>query len=343
MKDQGHRTAVVASAVTLGARQPEGVKVIDLGGSGARTLSTLRPLAQALRRLAPSTVFAHAEGPARAAFVATRGMRPLPQLIGISHNHYSSHHWSYPRARRLLDGLLLPRLDALVGVSPGVAEDLMTTFGAAAAKVKMIPPPLTRWHSLADLAAQPVDHTWFDGTRPVILTVGHVHARKDHQTLIRALAELRTGDGVLPRLVIIGSDAGPYAEQVRALVSELGLEDQVMFMGMLDNPMPYVAAADAFVLSSRNEGLPVVLLEAMALGTPVISTDAPSGPRWLLDDGQIGLLAPVGDATALAMEIDRLLSDRVLRERLTEAGLRRVRAFSPERIGRAYLDLAAGL
>lgn len=343
MQRAGRPTVVVAATSSPDGHRPEGVEVIDLGGSGRRTLPTMRALARALRQTAPATIFAHAQGPARTALLVTRTSRPRPTLVGVVHNHHSSYEWSHPRVRRVVDRLLLPRLDALVGVSPGVAEDLLATFPAAAGRVHMIPPPLTRWASLSRLSAEPLQHPWFDGTRPVLVTVGHMHPRKDHATLVRAVAELRDRGGDAPRLAIIGSDSGQHADAIRALIIQLRLEDDVALLGVQANPMPYVAAADAFVLSSRNEGLPVVLLEAMGVGTPIVSTDAPSGPRWGLEDGRAGLLTPVGDPAALATAIQQVLADQALRERLVDAGRTRARRFSPGDIAQQHLELAEQL
>jgi glycosyltransferase involved in cell wall biosynthesis len=343
MHAAGRQTVVVASSVTPGARRPRSVEVIDLGGAGRRTLPTTRELARTLRHLDPSTVFAHAEGPARAALAVTKALRIRAELIGIVHNHHSSYEWSHARLRRVVDRLLLPRLDALVGVSPGVADDLRETFPAAADRVHMVPSPLTRWKVLPQLAAEPFEHPWFDGARPVLVTVGHVHARNDHETLVRAIAVLRDRGADVPRVAIIGSDGTEHAARVRALIESLGLDDDIALLGALDNPMPHVAAADGFVLSSRNEGLGIVLLEAMGLGTPIVSTDAPSGPRWVLEDGRAGLLAPVGDPPALAAAIQELLTDAATRERLTAAGRRRAGEFTPTRVARDYLDLADSL
>lgn len=340
MQAQGRSSVVVASTVWSGVAEPAGVQVIDLGGSGHRTLPVVGALARVLRQVGPTTVFAHAEGPTRTALAATRLIRPRPTVIGIIHNHYSSYAWSQRRVRRVIDGLVLPWADALVGVSPGVAEDIAATFPTAARKVEMIPPPLTRWHALAELAAQPVHHPWLDGSRRVVVTVGHVHLRKDHETLVRAVAELRARGADVPRVLIIGSDTGEHANRVRALISELDLAQDVALLGALDNPMPYVAAADLFVLSSRNEGMPVSLLEAMAVGTPIVSTDAPSGPRWALEEGQGGLVTPVGDVPSLATAIDRLLGDPALRERVVSSSRRRAEAFAPASIAEAHLALA---
>ncbi|HUG86502.1 MAG TPA: glycosyltransferase, partial [Euzebya sp.] len=117
----------------------------------------------------------------------------------------------------------------------------------------------------------------------------------------------------------------------------------IALVGERTNPLPYVAAADLFVLTSRNEGLPVALLEAMGLGTPIVSTDALSGPRYALQDGRGGLITPVGDAAALASAIDRMLGDPTLSGRLAAISRKRADDFSPAHVATQYLDLADAL
>lgn len=336
MRELGTSTAVIASCVRSGAARPEGVEVVDLGGSGRHTLPTVRALRRELGRLRPRVVFAPA-------VVAARGMASRPRLVGVVHNHYSTYPWAAPAVRRLIDRILLGRLDAVVGVSPGVATDLQATFPRMASRVHVVPEPLTRWGSMDNLAAETVTHPWFRGGHPVVVAVGHVHPRKDHETLVHALAHMRAAGGVVPRLAILGSDEGDHAARVRRLVRSLDLEDHVRLLGSVANPVPYVAAANALVLSSRNEGLGIVLLEAMAVGTPVVSTDAPSGPRWVLQDGRAGILTPVGDPAALGDAITRVLGDETLREQLVGAGHSRVASFTPQAVARDYLHLAAAL
>ena len=338
MQELGLEVVLVASNVSDpgDGRLP----VVDLGGSGRRTLEALPRLAREVRRLRPANVFAHAEGPIRSTVAVTRALRGRPHVTGVVHNHYSSYPWSTPRVRRVADAVTFSRLDALIGVSPGVTEDLVERFPRSGTRTHMVPAPLARWSAMEGLAAEPLEDPWFAAEGPRLVAVGHVHARKDHGTLIRAMAYLRDRDVALPRLAIVGDDGTTHAEQVRALISSLRLDEHVALRGVRRNPLPYVAAADALVLSSRNEGMGIVLLEAMALGTPVVSTDAPAGPRWILQDGAAGLLAPVGDHEALGDAILRLMEDHELRSRLRAAGLARAREFTPTEVCRRFLEVA---
>jgi glycosyltransferase involved in cell wall biosynthesis len=322
---------------------PSGVHAEVVGRDSTwRTTGALPAVRAALRRLAPDAVFAHGNGPIRAAVLATRFSGDRPRVVGIEHNHYSSYNWNLPRTRRSANRLLLPRTDAIAGVSGGVVEDLEATFPALTGRVALLPPPLTRYADIERFAAEPVDHPWFDDDVPIVATVGHVHPRKDHRTLVRAMARIRdVGGARAARLVIIGSASqGGEAAAVRSLVDELGLTQQVAMLGEQSNPLRFVARSTVFALSSRNEGMPVSILEAMAVGVPVVSTDCPSGPRWILEDGAHGLLVPVGDHLALGDAILQMLGDPDLRHRLSTWGPTRAADFSPATIAGQYLALA---
>ncbi len=156
-------------------------------------------------------------------------------------------------------------------------------------------------------AKEPVEHPWFEtGELPVILGVGRLMEQKDFPTLIRAFAKVLK---VRPsRLVILGS--GKERSRLNALVHELGLQNHVAMLAFQNNPYAYMTKAAVFALSSAWEGFGNVLVEAMAQGTPVVSTDCKHGPREILDHGKHGLLVPVGDSQAMAEAILNVLSGK---------------------------------
>jgi len=146
-------------------------------------------------------------------------------------------------------------------------------------------------------AAAPLDHPWFvPGSPAVILSAGRLTAQKDYPTLLRAFARLTAGREA--RLIVLGE--GEARGSLEALARDLGVADQIFFASFVENPFAYMARADLFVLSSAWEGHPNVIVEAMACGTPVVSTDCPSGPAEILDNGKYGRLVPVGDADDLS-------------------------------------------
>ena len=155
-------------------------------------------------------------------------------------------------------------------------------------------------------AEEPPDHPWLvDKRQPVILSVGRLDKLKNHPLLLRAFAQLRSK--VECRLILLGE--GVLLETLMAEARDLGIADDVDFAGFSRNPMAFMRRADVFVLSSDFEGLSNVLIEAMAVGCPVVSTDAPHGPREVLQDGRLGRLVPVGDADGLARAMEETLRD----------------------------------
>ena len=194
---------------------------------------------------------------------------------------------------------LMPSADAIIAVSRGVADDLERhVSGTVRGLVRVVPNPVVD-SELAAQAAVPVAHPWFADRRvPVVLSAGRLHSHKDFPTLLRAFS--RVAKSRPARLVILGE--GSLLERLKALARELRIDRAVDFLGFQANPFAYMAKARVFVLSSMYEGLPAVLIESMACGTPVVSTDC-HGPSEILEGGRWGRLVPVGDYQALAAAI----------------------------------------
>lgn len=228
--------------------------------------------------------------------------------------------------------------DAVIAVSKGVADDLAAHFGIPRGRITVVHNPVVS-RELRYKAASEVDHPWFvSGAPPVVLGVGRLAATKDYPTLIRAFARLRRVRDA--RLLILGAgkDAGQtarYCAELMGLAAELGVSRDVALPGFVANPFPYMARAAVFVLSSRWEGFGNVLVEALACGCPVVSTDCPNGPAEILDRGRYGPLVPVGDDAALADAICRVLDAPPPREELTG----RAELFTVERAVDRYIEL----
>lgn len=162
----------------------------------------------------------------------------------------------------------------------------------------------------------PVDHPWFADTDvPVIISAGRLAPEKRFADLINAIKTMNESRYV--RLILLGD--GPLRQELQTLIDELKLADRVQLLGFQDNPMKFFKRSRLFVLSSRVEGLPNVLVEAMACGCPVVSTNCPTGPREVLRDGEYGELVPVGSPPALAGAILRALEVEPDPEKLKEA------------------------
>ncbi|HEY8363833.1 MAG TPA: glycosyltransferase, partial [Tissierellaceae bacterium] len=199
----------------------------------------------------------------------------------------------------ILMKFLYPLADAVIAVSEGVAKDLTQIIGLPAEKVKVIYNPVIT-PEIFKKAEEPIKHPWFaPGELPVILGVGRLTKQKDFITLIRAFDIVRKE--YPSRLVILGE--GEERPELEALVQELDLEQYVNMPGFVENPFSYMKKAAVFVLSSRWEGLPNVLIQALALGIPVVSTACPSGPTEILEKGKLGRLVPVGNEVIMAKAI----------------------------------------
>ncbi len=193
----------------------------------------------------------------------------------------------------------------LIANSPGVAADLARLTGRSISNIPVLPNP-TIPSDLATLAAEPVAHRWLQSRDiPVIIGVGRLSQAKDFPTLIRAFARVQS---LRPcRLIIAG--AGRQATKLAKLTEKLGVSQHVDLPGFVTNPYAHLAKASVFVLSSRWEGCPNVLIEALAVGTPVVATDCVSGPADVLQNGRYGRLVPVGDDVALSTAILATLDD----------------------------------
>lgn len=258
-------------------------------------------LALYLRRRRPRAVLAVKDRAIRAAVRARRLAGVDVRLVGALHttllaalaDKSSLSRWfrTAPMAR------LYRHLDAVIAVSEGVAEDTRVVTGLPAGRIHVIGNPVIT-PDLDRLAQAPVSHHWLDRQSgvPVLAASGRMTRQKDFSTLLRAFARVRRAREA--RLLILGE--GEQRPALEALARELGIAADVDMVGFVSNPYPYVRQADLFVLSSRWEGLPTVLIEALALGVPAVSTDCPSGPREILAEGRYGALVPVGDDEALA-------------------------------------------
>jgi glycosyltransferase involved in cell wall biosynthesis len=194
---------------------------------------------------------------------------------------------------------LYPLADRVILPSEDAANDLIAYTGLAPTQIQVVRSPVVS-EQIDELAADPVDHPWFRaGEPPVVLGVGELGYRKDFTTLIRAFAEVRRARPC--RLMILGR--GRRKDALVALASELGVSNDVALPGFVTNPYPIMSRSSLYVLSSRWEGMPVALIEALACGTPVVATDCPSGPREVLGNTEASSLVPVGAVSAMAAAI----------------------------------------
>jgi len=286
---------------------PAGVRRIDLGH--ASTYACLPALARYLRRERPARLLADKDRVNRTALLARwlAGVRlPLFLRLGTTVSLNLASRGAFERwLQRNSIGRLYRFAEAVLVPSQGVKADLSAYTGLSSDKIRVVPSPGIP-ETLFEQRQPLPDHPWFqepERRAPIILGVGELGARKDFATLIRAFALLRRQRPC--RLMIVGR--GKQRERLLALAGELGVADDLALPGFVESPYPYMAHADLFAFASRWEGLGLVLVEALALGTDVVSTDCPSGPAEILEQGRYGRLVPVGDAEAMAAALGAAL------------------------------------
>lgn len=282
---------------------PPEVRVVDLKAQWVP--ASLPRLVNYLRKVRPTTLLSALHYPCEIAVLAKQLARVPTRVVVSEHNTLSLEAKGIPqlsvRLTPIAARLFYPWADRIVAVSQGVADDLAQLTRLDRDRIQVIYNPIVS-PKLFTLAQESVAHPWFKpGEPPVIISVGRLHRQKDFPTLIRAFSQVRQKQSA--RLMILGD--GPDRESLTQLIHELDLADEIELPGFVQNPYAYIANAAVFVLSSVWEGLGNVLVEAMAVGTPIVATNCESGPAEILANGKFGHLTPVGDSAAIA---DAILS-----------------------------------
>ncbi|ATW89148.1 glycosyltransferase involved in cell wall biosynthesis [Halohasta litchfieldiae] len=217
-------------------------------------------------------------------------------------------HLSSNSARHVIGRNLLPfvysRADRILAISNGVKADLVDEFSVSSEKITTIYNPI-ELSMVDERANEPLTHRWLSNSYQTIVGLGRLTPQKDFSTLLQSFAAVHAGTPSA-RLLILGD--GELRESLQALAASLGISDVVEFTGYVDNPYKYLSRADLFVLSSKWEGFGLCIIEALACGCPVVSTDCPNGPREILVDGEYGRLVPVGDVERLSAMIETELT-----------------------------------
>lgn len=235
-----------------------------------------------------------------------------------------------------LERRLYPKAERVIAVSQGVKDDISDYLGIRKEKIAMIYNPIVDG-TIFELTQESVNHPWFHNSEiPVIIAVGALTKQKNYLLLFRAFKLILARHPA--RLVILGE--GRQRAHLENIAKELGITDNVALLGFQGNPYKFMAKASAFVLSSSWEGLPTVLVEAMACGVPVVSTDCTSGPSEIISrPGHNGLLVPVDQPEALADAILQILENKELATRFAKAASERAEDFGAARITREYEEL----
>ncbi len=298
---------------------PAQVRIIDL--KAARMRQSLSSLIKYFRQHQPDVVMATRLHSCCFVVLAKIFSGINTKVVLREANTPSSDLNKYARSKRLLltsfVRFLYPLADAIICVSQGAVNDTKEFIKTASGKVHLIYNPVLTEDLFID-AAKPCEHPWFSkNTIPVIVSVGRLSSQKRFDVLIKAFAVVHKRRPV--RLLILGD--GGDRPALQSLIMSLNLQDDVSLPGFDSNPFRFMANADLFVLSSAWEGLPGALIQALACGCPVVSTDCPSGPREILKAGRLGKLVPVNDSEAMAKAIEETLDQkprRISQEDLNE-------------------------
>jgi glycosyltransferase involved in cell wall biosynthesis len=311
------------------------VRIVDL--KAKRVLFSLFPLAGYLKREHPVILLSTLDHANIVALWAkwlsggkTKCILRIPNTISVG-----------TRCSKNFRGKLVPSLlkifyrlaDAIVVVSKYSARDLIAYLRIPSSRVHVIYNPVIDEEFFKKAAAN-LNHPWFyDKATPVILGVGRLSRQKDFATLIRAFALLR--EKRLAKLIILGE--GEDRGELENLISDLGLRNEIFLPGFVNNPFPYMKHAAVFALSSRWEGLPNALIQAMALGTPIVASNCPGGSAEILEGSNSGILVPVGDEQKFADALQESLDNKMLP---TSLGIGR---FKTEIIISQYFNLVKSL
>ena len=301
-----HVDLVVHSEATRELEVPTGVTLINLNCGG--TAAAVWRLSQLLRARRPDwllSAFPHTNI-ATVAALALSGLDSrciISEHAPLSLQIEKQGSWRY----RLLPPLVrwaYRRAHAVVAVSGGVRDDLQRLLGPGVTPHVISNPVLAPDFEI-EMAQVPGDPWFIDDSLQVVLSVCRLSVEKDLATLVRAFAEVHR-DQPATRLVLAGE--GPDRQRLASLIADMGLDGVVHLPGRTATPLALMRHAAVFVLASQYEGFGNVLVEAMACGTPVVSTDCPVGPREILEGGRLGTLVPVGDAPAMAQAITAALA-----------------------------------
>lgn len=297
--------AVLAGGGPLRVEVPEAVVLHELvdttqtGKSFVLARKAFPRLVLLMRKLRPQAVLSTVTGTNILTVLACMGSRlrlrlALREAASTINAKHALIRWAM--------SILYRRADIIIAVSGGVADDLLK-LGIPSEIIQVLHNPVDK-ERLIHLSRVGPDAPYVDGGR-YIIALGRLAEQKGYSTLLRAYhaSNVRSSH----YLVIVGG--GEQRAMLESMVCELKLGDRVVFTGALDNPFRILADAELLVLSSNWEGCPNVLLEALALGVPVVSTDCPHGPRELLENGKYGRLVPVNNPAALAHAMEAELAE----------------------------------
>lgn len=260
----------------------------------------------------------------------------VSERYGLSASHEG---WIIEFLRRLVIRFFYPKAHIIVVNAKEMDIQLRNMFNIPQEKIAVIYNPVDL-KKINQMGMEDTNHYWYAEKIPVITAIGRLTLQKGFICLLKSV-HILISENIPCRLIILGE--GPEKKRLKKLALELGIDNKVSFLGFQQNPYKYLKRSTIFVLSSIYEGFPNVLLESMALGIPSIATRCPTGPEEIITDGVNGILVPPSDERALADAIKKLLLDKDLRKRLSEAARKRAEDFRVEKIIKQYEDVIENL
>lgn len=285
------------------------VNIIDFKCN--KIIKTLPKLIRYIKTEKPSVLISASEGANIVTSISRFFLRRYSTKIIISIRTHLSTEYSETNSKMkrffpMISKVFYPKVDGIVTVSRGVAEDVSELLQIPLKKISVIYNPIVD-DTIEALSSEKIEHPFFKDSRdyPIILGAGRLTKQKDFETLLYAFKEVRKK--MMCKLVIIGE--GEERKRLEALIQELNISDDTDLIGFVQNPYSYMKNADLFVLSSAWEGFGNVIVEAMATGTNIVSTNCPSGPSEILEGGVYGELVDVGDYKNLSEGIIKVLKN----------------------------------
>lgn len=313
----------------------DGLRVLH----STRTVTSIPALSRVIRQeKIDALISAQDHANITAVLARTLSRSKVPLILterSFIHGSMKTRGWFRRMVLSRLMSCTYPRADVVVANSRAGARIVESYLGWTEGRVKTVYNPTIN-DTIEKLQISETADPWFDSDEmPVVMGMGRLDENKDFATLIRAIAQVRSV--IKCRLVIFGN--GPLRGTLTELAAELGIAGHVRLAPFVENPFQYLYRSAVFVLSSKSEGLPNALIEAQACGVPTVSTDCPTGPREILEDGDHGILVPVGDHKAMAEGITAILSDNNLAKRYVDSSNSNLDRFRPAECYSQYMAL----
>lgn len=303
-----------------------------------RTRFIIIPLFRLIKEIKPDLIFSTLLKIDGTTNIALKLSGNSSKIILRSSNFLSRKLPEEPVFTRILSREAYKCADRIVSLTEEMKKDMHINLNLPLDKIKVIPNPIDI-EMIKEMSIEPVKNSLFHKSPlknyHLITSMGRLTKQKGFSYLLRAFKTVRSELPV--KLVMLGR--GDEKKELETLAKNLNIDKDITFLGFQSNPYKYIANADLFVLSSLWEGFPNALVEAMACGTPVISTDCPSGPKEIITSGVNGILVPTHDPESLANAIFKVLTDKELSIKLTIAGKDRVNDFEVKRIVGKYEEL----